>query len=183
MMLTLRRVWGGVGNLSVAVVLGYSVILSMTFARPSAATNVLATSRADTMGADVGAPGAQTETPGTPLSSPLALIVDLERSWARADVDGVLACLSLAELELTLERCGGPTGRFARAQAEFLIRDLLHYGETLSFRIVEFEWKEDAPQARAEWQHRMASGEKSAELEMALAREGGAWRVVRIAAR
>lgn len=127
---------------------------------------------------------ADTAEASTPLGSPLAVIADLERAWGSGDVEAVLACMSLEALELALERCGGPpTGRFARAQAEFLIRDLLHYGESVSFRIIDFEWKENGPRARAEWKHRMASGETRAELDMELAREAGAWRVVRIAAR
>jgi hypothetical protein len=118
-------------------------------------------------------------------ASPLSLLADLERAWDEDNLDAVLACLSSEGMDLALERCGGPpSGKFAPAQAQFLIRDLLHYGETVEFRIVSFEWRGTSPpQARAEWVHRMGSGENRADLEFSLASEAGGWRVVRIAGR
>jgi hypothetical protein len=116
--------------------------------------------------------------------SPLAVIAALEKAWRAGDSEAVLACVSADAVELALDREGPPGGRFARAQAEFLIRDLLHYGETVEFKVTAFEWKAEAlPQARAAWVHRMASGETQCEMDLVLAPEAGSWRVVRIAAR
>jgi len=118
-----------------------------------------------------------------PPASPLAVLAALEQAWRAGDIEEVLECISSDTVELALDRTGPPSGRFARTQAEFLIRDLLHYGETVDFKVVAFEWKAEAPpQARAEWVHRMASGETKGELDLVLALETGSWRVVRIAA-
>jgi hypothetical protein len=77
--------------------------------------------------------------------SPLAVIAALEKAWRAGDSEAVLACVSADAVELALDREGPPGGRFARAQAEFLIRDLLHYGETVEFKVTAFEWKAGKP--------------------------------------
>jgi hypothetical protein len=108
----------------------------------------------------------------------------LEKAWRGGDIEAVLGCMSSEAVELALDRIrsGPPAGRFARTQVEFLIRDLLHYGETVDFRVVAFKWEEGGPRAQAEWVHRMASGETRAELDFMLALGAQGWRIVRIAA-
>jgi hypothetical protein len=121
-------------------------------------------------------------SPLPPANTPIEVLADFEEAWRTGAADAVLECVSRHEVELALERTGPPGGRFPCSQAEFLIRDLLHYGETLDFRIIDFEWEDDAPRARAEWVHRMASGEIRERLDLGLALESGRWCIVRIAA-
>lgn len=127
--------------------------------------------------------GEEEKAPAMLGPSPLGVLASLEEGWRTGNGDAVLECLSRREVELALGRTG-PGGTFARAQAEYLIADLLHYGETLGFRIVQFEWEKDnPPRAVAEWEHRMETGEMHDSLEIELAAESKLWRVVRIAAR
>ena len=121
-------------------------------------------------------------SPSPPANTPIEVLANFEQAWRTGAADAVLECVSRHEVELALERTGPPGGRFPCPQAEFLIRDLLHYGETLEFKIVHFEWEDDAPRARAEWVHRMASGEIRERLDLGLGLEGGRWCIVRIAA-
>lgn len=132
-----------------------------------------------------GAARAQEEerAPAVVGPSPVGVLASLEEGWRTGNGDAVLDCLSRREVELAFGRTG-PGGTFDRAQAGFLIADLLHYGENLGFRIVRFEWEKDKPpRAVAEWVHRMETGEMRDSLEIELAAENELWRVVRIATR
>jgi hypothetical protein len=132
----------------------------------------------------VWAAGEEAEPSTRLVASPLRLLAGLEEGWRKGDSETVLGCLSGEPVELALGRTGPPGGRFTRTQVEYLIRDLLHYGKTLDFKIVQFEWEDgEPPEAVAEWEHRMATGTMHDELEIELAREGESWRVVRIATR
>ncbi len=116
--------------------------------------------------------------------SPLAVLAAFERAWLVGASDSVLACMSSQSIELILHRAGPTGGSFPPSQAAYLIRDLLHYGSTVEFRVVSFEWKDDdPPRAEIEWVHRMSGYEVREELEVALAREGQVWRIVRLVSR
>jgi hypothetical protein len=118
------------------------------------------------------------------VASPPGLLVGFEEGWRKGDIEAVLECVSGDPVELALGRTGPSGGRFTRTQVEFLIKDLLHYGKTLDFKIVRFEWEDgEPPMAVAEWEHRMATGTMHDELEIELAKEDDGWRVVRIATR
>jgi hypothetical protein len=129
---------------------------------------------------------------GTPLgliveppdrATPLMVLSQLEQGWLAASPEMVIGCLSVNEVEIAIDRAGPPAGRYTRAQAQFLIRDLLHYGETLDFRITRLEWKDESPRAEAEWKHRMGVTEKTVPVDIELAAEAQGWRVVRIKSR
>ncbi len=113
-------------------------------------------------------------------ATPLMVLSQLEQGWQAESPEMVIGCLSASEVEIAIDRSGPPAGRFARAQAQFLIRDLLHYGETLDFRVTRLEWKGDSPRAEAEWKHRMGATEETLPVMIELAAEAQGWRVVRI---
>lgn len=117
------------------------------------------------------------------VPSPIAVLAAFERAWLAGASDSVLACMSRRSIELALHRGGPPGGRFPPSQAAFLIKDLLHYGAMEEFRVVRFEWKGDSPpSAEITWAHRVSGYETRETLEVSLAFEDGAWRVVRVAA-
>jgi len=109
----------------------------------------------------------------------------IEQGWRQGAAEVVVGCLASEGIQIELDHGGPPAGRFARPQAEFLIRDLLHYGDTLDFRLTKFEWKGDNPKAQAVWVHRMGTAaERKVELEFELAAtKPDCWRVVRLTSR
>jgi hypothetical protein len=122
---------------------------------------------------------------GSPaVPSPIAVLAAFERAWLAGASDSVLACMSPRSIEIALDRAGPTGGRFPPSQAAYLIKDLLHYGGMEEFRVVRFEWKGDsAPSAEITWAHRASGYEMRETLDVSLAFEDGAWRVVRVAAR
>jgi len=133
---------------------------------------------AEHAGGDAAALGLIVEPPAR--ATPLMVLSQLEQGWQAASPEMVIGCLSANEVEIAIEKGGPPAGKFTRAQAQFLIRDLLHYGETLGFRVTRLEWKGESPRAEAEWQHRMGATEKTVPVTIELAAELAGWRVVRI---
>jgi hypothetical protein len=116
--------------------------------------------------------------------SPLAVLAAFERAWLAGAGDSVLTCMSTRSIELALHRAGPPGGHFPPNQAAYLIKDLLRYCGTEEFRVVRFTWKDDSPPAaEITWVHRVSGYATKETLEVELALEDGAWRVVRVAAR
>jgi hypothetical protein len=113
-------------------------------------------------------------------ATPLMVFSQLEQGWRAGSPEMVIGCLSASEVEIAIDRFGPPAGRFTGAQAQFLVRDLLHYGETLGFRVTRLEWKGESPRAEAEWKHRMGATEETVPVAIELAAEPQGWRVVRI---
>ena len=113
-------------------------------------------------------------------ATPLMIFSQLEQGWQAESPEMVIGCLSATEVEIAIDRFGPPAGRFTRAQAQFLVRDLLHYGVTLGFRVTRLEWKGESPRAEAEWKHRMGATEETVPVTIELASEPQGWRVVRI---
>jgi hypothetical protein len=118
-----------------------------------------------------------------PGATPLMVLTQIEQGWRKGEAAEVVGCLASEGIQIELEHAGPPPGRFARPQAEFLIRDLLHYGDTLDFRLTRFEWKGETPKGQAVWVHRMGTAERTVEVEFELAQTAGNWRVVRLTSR
>jgi hypothetical protein len=116
-------------------------------------------------------------------ATPFMIFAQIEQGWRTGAPELVVGCLANESIQIELSDAGPPPGRFACSQAEFLIRDLLHYGDTIDFRLTRFEWKGENPQAEAEWLHRMGTAERTLKVEIQLAHRAGSWRVVRIASR
>lgn len=136
---------------------------------------------ADTLGA-VPAPAlSKPPVEPAPGATPLMVLAQIEEGWRAGAPEVVVGCLASEGIQIECEHAGPPPGRFARPQAEFLIRDLLHYGDTLDFRLTRFEWKNEGAKGQAVWLHRMGNAERKLYVEIELAQTAGNWRVVRLA--
>ena len=127
------------------------------------------------------APPAGVEPPAG--ATPFMIFAQIEQGWRTGAAELVVGCLASESIQIELADAGPPPGRFACPQAEFLIRDLLHYGDTVDFRLTRFEWKGENPQAEAKWVHRMGAAERTLDVEIELAHRAGSWRVVRLKSR
>jgi hypothetical protein len=175
---------GHVAPVPAALVLGGLVLWALggwgveAGAEPPAADTALSVGKpgsADTLAA---APIPKIEPPAG--ATPWMVLAQIERGWQTGSPELVVGCLASEGIQIELDQSGQPAGRFACPQAEFLIRDLLHYGQTLDFRLTRFEWKGENPRAEAEWVHRMGAAERTLEVEIELAESAGHWRVVRL---
>ncbi len=116
-------------------------------------------------------------------ATPCMIFAQIEQGWRTGAPELVVGCLASESIQIEFNGAGPPPGRFACPQAEFLIRDVLHYGDTVDFRLTRFEWKGENPQAEAEWVHRMGAAERTLKVEIELAHRAGSWRVVRLTSR
>jgi hypothetical protein len=114
-----------------------------------------------------------------PGATPLMVLAQIEQGWRTGAPEVVVGCLA-SQIEIVCKHAC-PPGFYARPQAEFLISDLLHYGDTLDFRLTRFEWKGENAKGQAAWVHRMGTAEQRVEVQFELAKEGDNWRVVRLA--
>jgi len=113
-----------------------------------------------------------------PGATPLMVLAQIEQGWRTGAPEIVVGCFA-SQIEIECQHAC-PPGRYARPQAEFLIVDLLHYGDTLDFRLNRFEWKGENAKGQAAWVHRMGTAEHNVDVQFELAKEGDNWRVVRL---
>jgi hypothetical protein len=164
---------------------GLALCATLGFAQPQSGDSAIAYPKlgaADTLAAAPASPVPPVPKPIEPPdgATPVMVLSQVERGWRTGAPEMVVGCFANEGVEIECDRSGAPAGRFPCPQAEFLIRDLLHYGETIDFHFTRFEWKGDNPKAEAEWVHRMGAAERKLQVEIELAKVAEGWRVVRL---
>ncbi len=133
-----------------------------------------------------GAASAELAAGALPEPSPLSALVAFEAAWSNSDVEALLASTSHEGLRLEMGTVG-PDGFYARSQAEFLIRDLLAYSNTVTFYFNKVEWDptnvDRGVSCQATWLRRGVSEEAGVPLYLNFKLEEGGWRLTALSTR